>query len=302
MTSVVMYHYVRDTEGTQFPGLHVRSNFEFTRQLEHLSAHFDVIDINQLGEPLEAPTSKPRALLTFDDGFKDHYTNVLSKLKRFSFTGAFYIPCTPLISPVILDVHKIQLLLGSQPFEDLFLALVDLLGNRLVEDYAESDATENDPQRLDPQKIVLFKRLLQRDLPQPQRSEVLTLLFQRFFPGQEKGISEVLYLSLKELRELKKQGMHIGNHTMNHPWLGYVDPSEAISEISRCEDLLVAEGLMDESFKTIAFPFGNSSPHVIEYLETANYEFAFSTVVAEFESKIDHRLGVPRLDTNDLPH
>jgi peptidoglycan/xylan/chitin deacetylase (PgdA/CDA1 family) len=302
MTTVVMYHYVRDTEGTQFPGLHVRNNGEFVRQLDHLHKHFDVIDIDQLRKPFDSPTSKPRALLTFDDGFKDHFTNVLPNLKRFSFTGAFYVPAAPLIAPVILDVHKIQVLLGSQLFEDLFLALVDLLGTRLVEDYAESGATENEPEGLDPQKILLFKRLLQRDLPQPQRSEVLNLLFQRFFPGEEKGISEALYLSLTELRELKKQGMHVGNHTVNHPWLGYVDPSEAISEISRCEDLLVAEGLMDESFKTIAFPFGNSSPHVIEYLETANYGYAFSTVVAEFDPETDHRLGVPRLDTNDLPH
>lgn len=302
MTTVVMYHYVRDTEGTQFPGLHVRKNGEFVRQLDHLRKNFDVIDIGQLRKPFESSTSKPRALLTFDDGFKDHFTNVLSNLKRFSFTGAFYVPAAPLIAPVILDVHKIQVLLGSQLFEDLFLALVDLLGSRLVEDYAESGATENEPQALDPQKILLFKRLLQRDLPQPQRSEVLNQLFQRFFPGEEKGISEALYLSLTELRELKKQGMHIGNHTVNHPWLGYVDFSEAISEISRCEDLLVAEGLMDESFKTIAFPFGNSSPHVIEYLETANYEYAFSTVAAGFDPEADYRLGVPRLDTNDLPH
>lgn len=302
MTTVVMYHYVRDTEGTQFPGLHIRNNGEFVRQLDHLLTHFDVIDIHQLSKPFDSPTSKSRALLTFDDGFKDHFTNVLPNLRRFSFRGAFYVAAGPLIAPIILDVHKIQLLLGSQLFEDLFLALVDLLGKRLLEDYAESGATENDPQRLDPQKIVLFKRLLQRDLPQPQRSEVLNLLFQRFFPGAEKRISEALYLSLTELRELKKQGMHIGNHTVSHPWLGYVDTSGAISEISRCEDLLVAEGLMDESFKTIAFPYGNSSPHVIEYLETANYKFAFSTVAAEFDPKTDHRLGVPRLDTNDLPH
>jgi peptidoglycan/xylan/chitin deacetylase (PgdA/CDA1 family) len=131
---------------------------------------------------------------------------------------------------------------------------------------------------------------------------VLNRLFQRFFPGEEKGISQDLYLSLTELRELKKQGMHIGNHTVNHPWLGYVDPAEAILEISRCEDLLVGEGLMDESFKTIAFPFGNSSPRVVEYLATANYTYAFSTIVAKYESTTDNRLGVPRLDTNDLPH
>lgn len=295
MLTVVMYHYVRNTDGTKFPGLHSRNLKQFDFQLSYLQANFQIAALDALDESFE-----PSALLTFDDGLKDHYFNVFPALKKNKIFGAFFVSSLPILKPVVLDVHKIQLLLGSQPHDHLLELLTRELGAQRIRDYEESDAISDDTARFDKQRTILFKRLLQRDLEQPLRSEVLHKIFSHFHAGEEQRISKELYMSLNELHELKAAGMVIGNHTVSHQWLGYLDFAEAKREILECENLLIQEGLMDQELKTIAYPYGNSNSQLETYLSDLNYKWAFTTVAEHWDPTQFVAMRIPRLDTNDV--
>ena len=295
MTTVVMYHFVRETEGTEFPGLHSRKLDQFDFQLSHLESNFQVVALYALDHSLDST-----ALLTFDDGLKDHFVHAFPALQKKNMTAAFFVSSLPILKPVVLDVHKIQLLLGGQRHESLFKLLASELGVKRIKEYEESGAISADPARFDNRKTILFKRLLQRDLEEPLRSEILHKIFNHFHTGDEEKISKEFYMSLVELRELKAAGMVIGNHTVNHPWLGHLDLAEAKREILDCENLLIQEGLMDEDFKTIAYPYGNSTSHIETYLLESKYQYAFTTVAENWNPAEFSKMRIPRLDTNDV--
>lgn len=296
MRTVVMYHYVRDTEGTKFSGLYSRKLSQFDFQLDYLKSSFHVGALDSLEQSLDST-----AVLTFDDGLKDHYRIAFPTLQKKNMRAAFFVSSMPLLKSVVLDVHKIQLLLGSQSHERLFELLASELGPLRLREYEESGAILTDTSRFDNRRTILFKRLLQRDLETPLRSEILHKIFIHFFAGDEQQISKELYMSLSELREMKAAGMVIGNHTLNHHWLGYIDIAEAKREILECENLLIQEGLMDKEFKTIAYPYGNSTSQVETYLLESSYQYAFTTVAEHWNPAQFSAMRIPRFDTNDLP-
>lgn len=290
-----MYHYVRDTHGTQFPEIFSRKLAEFEFQLNYLESKFQICTLDALENSLDST-----AVLTFDDGLKDHYRNVFPVLQRKNMKATFFVSSIPILKPVVLDVHKIQLLLGAQSHVTLFELLASELGTRRLREYEESGAISSDTARFDNWRTILFKRLLQRDLEKPLRSEILHKIFSHFCSGDEEKISKSLYMSLIELREMKAAGMVIGNHTVNHHWLGHLEITEAKREILDCESLLIQEGLMDEELKTIAYPYGNSNVEVETYLLESNYKYAFTTVAELWDPARFTAMRIPRLDTNDV--
>ena len=51
--------------------------------------------------------------ITFDDGYKEHYTNVFPILKDFGIKGSFYVTDKTVIDHQVLDVNKIHFILAT---------------------------------------------------------------------------------------------------------------------------------------------------------------------------------------------
>jgi peptidoglycan/xylan/chitin deacetylase (PgdA/CDA1 family) len=92
---ILMYHHISnmptynliDFSLTVTPGA-------FQKQLEYLKAHkYHSITFNQLFNALyfEAPLPSRPIILTFDDGYEDGYQFAYPLLKRYGFSGMFYI-------------------------------------------------------------------------------------------------------------------------------------------------------------------------------------------------------------------
>ena len=101
-----MYHYVQNIEKERFPNLHARSNLEFDTQIDYLDENFQIVPAVDL-----TFQSNKKIVLTFDDGLKDHYKNVFPRLIKKNLVGQFFVSSAPLLRSIVLDVHKIHLLL-----------------------------------------------------------------------------------------------------------------------------------------------------------------------------------------------
>src|SRR5687768_741942 len=90
---IVFYHYVRDVELTPYPGIRALSTAGFQAQLDWLQARFDVVSGSAFGRAVQTGQGfdRPAALLTFDDGFVDHYTNVFPALVSRGLGGIFFL-------------------------------------------------------------------------------------------------------------------------------------------------------------------------------------------------------------------
>ncbi|MBW4435610.1 MAG: polysaccharide deacetylase family protein [Pleurocapsa minor GSE-CHR-MK-17-07R] len=93
---ILMYHYVStppDTADTLRVNLSLEPE-DFRAQMEYLFYEgFTPVSLYALHNALQtgAPLPAKPVILTFDDGYADHYTNVFPVLREFGFTGTFFI-------------------------------------------------------------------------------------------------------------------------------------------------------------------------------------------------------------------
>ena len=83
-----MYHYVRedDIDYPYFDHLNVSI---FRKQLDYFSDNFGFLSKEEYFSSLSNGNIKNGVVLTFDDGFKDHYKYVLPELKKRNIWGIF---------------------------------------------------------------------------------------------------------------------------------------------------------------------------------------------------------------------
>jgi len=89
---IFMYHYVRDYNNPKDKiGTNLSVSPEnFNLQLKWLQDNgYKTVDLNYLINP-SVVSFKP-VILTFDDGYSDAYTNAFTILRKYNFTGTFYL-------------------------------------------------------------------------------------------------------------------------------------------------------------------------------------------------------------------
>jgi peptidoglycan/xylan/chitin deacetylase (PgdA/CDA1 family) len=297
----VFYHYVRDVERTAFPDIRALSVAGFTAQIDWLQARFNIIDGATFERALLSGTGfdRPTALLTFDDGFVDHYAHVFPILRDRGLGGIFFVAGATLDrDPVLLNVHKTHFLLshlGANRFTAEVAAALEAEG---------IDAGAANPRegiyRYDEAPDVRIKRILNYEAPYPVADRVLTALFARRI-GDSRAFARELYLSAAQIREMAKGGMTFGFHTETHPVLSRLDAAAQHAEL-RNGPSLIAE-LTGQRTASFCYPYGFSHTYnadTLNALAQCGYSMAFNTVRREIVFGQDPRYELPRFDTRDV--
>ena len=81
--TIVMYHYVRPIKKSKYPNIKGLEFENFKKQIDFFSKKFNIISHTDFLEIIKSKKipQKPSIMLTFDDGYKDHYKNYI---KRYS--------------------------------------------------------------------------------------------------------------------------------------------------------------------------------------------------------------------------
>ena len=305
--TIVMYHYVRDLRRSRYPSIKGLDAADFAQQVAYLKRHhtiisgFDLIDSITHGAPLP-PNA---ALLTFDDGYADHYTEVFPVLDREGVSGCFFPPARCVTEHVVLDVNKIHFLLANTP--DV-RPLVDHLFAEITRHRARFDLQSAEEywsriavaERFDSAEVVFVKRMLQRELPLELRMSIIDQLFQRHVTADEAAFACELYMTEDQLRVLQRHGMYVGSHGFDHFALDRLSPAEQAAEVDQSLAFLASLGV-DVSRWIMCYPYGRYNDSLLEILKARHCVAALTTVVDIADLFRDAPLTLPRLDTNDLP-
>ena len=302
--SVVMYHYVRPIEGSSFSGIRGLRIEAFERQLDWLQEHFHIASMAEFLDCLDRQSAPPRptALLTFDDGLRDHITHVLPRLVERGLTASFYVSSSAVLDQTVLDVHRIQFLLASiddQVVTELVQEIAVLARGHLDEGRWAMLQDEARTSRFDTADVILLKRLLQRELPRDLRRRLTQELFRAYVSADEVAFAEDLYLGMTDLRRLRDAGMHVGSHADTHEWLTNLTADEQSDELVRSLDVLDALGVAVDW--TLAYPYGSNDERTLSTARRLGCRAAFTTAVGPAPMLEDRRLSLPRYDTNDFP-
>lgn len=180
--TIVTYHFVRDRAGSRFPGIKARTLDEFRAQLRYILDHYTVIRMEDLLRAIsdEHEQLPPNSLImTFDDGYREHFTHVFPLLKEAGVQGSFF-PCgRAVMERSVLDVNKIHFILAavkdhSRIVSFIFSALDAMRPNSGLLENIEYYRRLAVPGRFDTGEAIFIKRLLQRELPEHIRGRSST--------------------------------------------------------------------------------------------------------------------------------
>jgi peptidoglycan/xylan/chitin deacetylase (PgdA/CDA1 family) len=309
--TIVMYHYVRDLSLSRYPGIKGLDYSLFREQLAYIARYYAVITAQDLIAAVQQNSETGTwdlpdnaLLLTFDDGYADHYLNVFPLLDEAGVQGSFFPSAKAICERKVLGVNKIHFILSCSKdkqlvLDDIFRAIeehrdeCDLLGQ---ESYYSRLAH---PSRHDPAEVMFIKRVLQVGLPLTLREQITDELFRKYVSADEASFAAELYLSLDQIRCMARQGMYIGSHAYSHSWLDQLSQEEQEEEIDRSLDFLATVGA-DISAWIMCYPHGASNEALHGVLRSRGCKVGLTTQVGVATSALNPFL-FPRLDTNDLP-
>lgn len=304
--TIVMYHYVRPLARTRFPDIKGLDLEDFRAQIELIDRHYEVISLPQLIGAIDGEHALPEnaALLTFDDGYADHYDYAMPILDEHGISGIFFPPVTVVRERRVLDVNKIHFILASGiDIHKLIKRMHAHLRNyrdeynlpaekSLFERYAAAS-------RFDPKEVIYVKRLLQKGLPEKVRSAIVDALFTDIVTRDEEAFAEELYMSEDQLRYALGNGFFVGGHGVEHVWLDSLHLQKKKKEIVQSKQFLMDLGV-PKSILSIAYPYGAWDKEVHQLAKILNFRAGFTTDVDVANVGLYDSLLLPRCDTNDL--
>jgi len=306
--TIIMYHYVRDAHLTKYPNINGILVGEFESQLKYLKKYYSFINIDDCIQNLQNEKCLPSnaCLLTFDDGYIDHYETVFPILVENDIQGCFFPPAKAIIEHSVLDVNKIHFILAStkncsdQLINDIYLLLDEYRVEyklKLNNYYFNKLAKAN---RFDSKEVIFIKRLLQLELNEELRNIITDRLFKKYVTEDVQSFSDELYMNLNQLKIMSQSGMYIGSHGYNHYWLDKLSPEEQEYEINQSIDFLSLVGTPLKSW-VMCYPYGAYNRSLLKILKQKKCGLAFTTKynIASLSEKNAYTLE--RLDTNDFP-
>ena len=306
--TIVMYHFVRDLVHSRYPEIKGLTVEGFKGQIDYIKRHYNIIKMQDL---IAAISSKdliipPRAvLLTFDDGYIDHYTNVFPLLSNAGLQGSFFPSARAIEDYEVLDVNKIHFILASVQDKS---AIIKSIFTTLDESRRQYNLNDNNtyyselavPNRFDSADVIFIKRMLQWALPEDLRIKITNSLFKKFVTKDESAFSTELYMNIDQLICMKQNGMFIGNHCYNHRWMDKLTTEEQIKEVDMSLQFLQKIGVGEVGW-VMCYPYGAYNESMMPLLKARGCVAGLSVEVRIADLDQDNPLALPRLDTNDLP-
>lgn len=306
--TIVMYHYVREIANSSYPKIKGLEYSDFKKQIKYFKKNYQIIRMEDFIDVFQKTKNllpEKALLLTFDDGYIDHYRYVYPYLMEQGVQGSFFMPAQILDEGCVLDVNKIHFVLATRKVEDLVSELFTYI-KKLRAEGMELEPPEKLFERFalanrwDNKETIFVKRLLQKELPKKVRGAIVQELFEQSVGIAEQEFSEELYLSMEQIRQMKADGMYFGNHGYGHYHLGSLSERQAEEDIKKGLDWFAERGIFNPKEWVMNFPYGSFTEKTLLIAEKLGAQIGISVKPEIVNVDIHNRLSLPRFDTNDF--
>ena len=294
----IMYHYVRPDSDT-YPNFNSLSVDIFKKQLDFFEKRYGFLSKDEYQTAIKEGKNPKGAVLTFDDGFRDHVDYVLPELKKRGLWGVFYIPTGVYQKNELLGVHRVHYLkgkYGSKLILNEALKIIDdsMLDHNTISDFDKEIYTglnyKEDERQL--------RRLLNYYVSYEYRDEILNNLMKKFF--NEKELFKEVYLPVDDIKNLVQNGNIVGSHTVSHKVLSRLSYQDQYNEIRNSFDFI--HSVIMQDYKSFCYPYGYRSSYnndTLKILSELNVDDA-----CVFDNKIQNnkirKYELSRIDCNQF--
>lgn len=279
------------------------SDITFNRHLVFLKKHFNIIDAAEFSRIIEEGKifSDSSCLITFDDGWKDNYTNAFPLLKNQE------IP-----SLIFLSVNYIE--------ND------DLFWQETLNIYLKVFLSETDSSILEEKNLIEFiERYELNDIidssDENRKIQILNFINNWKFKPEKKRIeflksfNNILdiditqqnkcdyFMNWDDIGNMESGNITFGSHGMNHKIVTQLSNEQLNEELS--ESKIELGKKLSKNVDTFSYPNGNYDQETAKLVENLGYQFAFTTEYG-FVDKNCNLMTIPRINihedvTNNIP-
>jgi peptidoglycan/xylan/chitin deacetylase (PgdA/CDA1 family) len=303
---VVMYHYVRDLPNTPWPRLKGMLTSTFRQQLRALREHYELATLETALAFLQGAYIPRRdlCLLTFDDGLKEHYTEVTPLLVEHGIQGVFFLITSCVQEQHVASVHMNHVLMAALDFAEYQQAFFQRL--RTLTSLPPA-VLQIDPQvvrrtyRWDTPEVAAFKYLFNFVLTAEVRDQVVHSLFTEYI-ASEANFAPSWYVSWDEARAMQEAGMMLGGHSHRHQPLAALSAADLAWDVRTCQQLVQAN-LHPQADWPFSYPYGKADTfdiQTITHLRALGVTCAFCTEVGSNAPRSD-LFAIRRIDCKDAP-
>ncbi len=289
---VFNYHRIGNVNENQFDrAVFSCSSQMLDIQVREIKNNFKVITSNDLHQLLqkEKKLTKRYAMVTFDDGYIDNYSEAFPVLKKYNVSGIFYIAANFIGSNKIPFWDEIAYLLRNSCGKEYqlpcsnnkYLLKADGLDKTIRQIIFEAKRLKSIP-------IIDIVKHMREQFPEAYNAL-----------KQEK---KRLFMEWHHLAELVEDGMEIGSHTLNHRMLSQLNDEEQQEEIIKSKEII--EEKLSTKVLSIAYPIGryhcfNDYTRLLS--QQAGYQFAFNNEPGK-NKYVNDRYNINRIcvDSSDL--
>lgn len=239
---VLNYHRIGHAEGSLFDwDLWSATAEQFEVQVAHLKTHFDVIS----GDDLDRARQDRRGrfvMITFDDGYRDNYEFAFPILRSLGATATFFITTGFLDQSQLAWWDEVAWMVRTSDRSGIS-------GNEWMHEDVPFD---------EPGRNEAVQRLLRtyKQLAGSQTEAYLQFLADATGSGRAPAaLADEIWMTWDMVRDMRRDGMSIGGHTLTHPVLAKLDAQAQEHEIARCKQRIETE--LGEPITAFSYPVGS---------------------------------------------
>lgn len=243
------------------------------------------ISASDLDEQMSVTGDGLKFLVTFDDGFVNHFRIALPILKRHDIPALFFISTENKKSgdPFWFDII-------ITPIQYLRLKALDLRHLGLNHYHFP---VENGPRRWETVQLLLSDIKSLGNSRTPAVQNILKYMDDRFGDKSQAFLENMRPINRHEISLMMGSGLcHFGSHAHSHDILTYLRESEIRDNFNRSKSIL--EELTGLNIAHVSYPNGNTNRMVETLGMECGFEYGYSTQAGFFSSSTN-RMRIPRI-------
>ncbi len=246
---------------------------DFEQQIHHLVKNYKIVSVTEIAYRIKQRMPlRGRVGITFDDGFKDNFTNAFPVLKKFNIPATIY-----LITESIETGNAPWFIQFRHAFHysSINQCEFELAGKtyRFQLDTPKDRNVASD-------EVMIFLQGCENK----KRIAYLEHIINILKPGKPEKLSDVM-MNWDDVRIMSQNGIKFGAHTHTHPVLSSVSTSDAEAEILKSKKII--ENKLDMPVEEFAYPVGKKS-HFSDALFPVLQRAGFKYAVTTSRRKIDY--------------
>ena len=308
--SIVAYHYIREPNFSKYKNFNYLKFSKFRKQLSFFKKNFQIVSADEMIYFLQfkEKLKKPLLMLSFDDGYIDHYKYVLPALIKNKIKGCFYPPIN-IFKGKLLNVNKIHFILNFFQNRKILLNLIEeyvfnnfnlKINKQKIKKIISKNKVNSKIPEYDDQNTLMIKKLLQKLLPRQIREKTCDFILFDYLKMSEKQLCKEIYMNINQLKELNSENMHVGSHGVEHQYWKLHDLDYQKKEIVQSKKFFNHNNINTKNF-SVCYPWGSYNNDTKKLMENLNLSFGLTSNTGNFNlsSKIN-KFFLPRLDANEF--